>query len=193
MATANGSDAELGALSNLGVVLRAERERRGYTLADVAEQTGLSRSFLSLVEGGKSDISLGRLHRILTFYDISFPHLFDNSSRKNSVVRAGERGRMRFDAELCDVSMLMAPGTVRAMFPMLIELEPGGGQRSPVQDKGEQFIHVVEGQLEVTLSAEEAEPHILQPGDSVYLDCERGYRVRNSAARPARYLCVVTT
>ena len=46
---------------DLGARLRELRRSRGVSLAEVAEGTGISASFLSTVEKGKSDITVSRL------------------------------------------------------------------------------------------------------------------------------------
>src|SRR4051812_17974209 len=60
---------------NLGTTLRAIRTSRRLSLADVADATQISPSFLSLVELGKSDITIGRLTRLADFYKVSFSDL----------------------------------------------------------------------------------------------------------------------
>src|SRR4051812_28348017 len=52
----------------LGAALRGLRRARRLSLQDVAEATAISASFLSLVETGKSDITIGRLVRLVEFY-----------------------------------------------------------------------------------------------------------------------------
>ena len=49
----------------VGRVLRAERKRRGWTLAQVYAATALSTRFLSELERGKENASLGRTLRAL--------------------------------------------------------------------------------------------------------------------------------
>ena len=58
----------------LGSALKNLRRDRRLSLQDVSAGTGISASFLSLVENGKSDITIGRLVRLVTFYGI---HLGD--------------------------------------------------------------------------------------------------------------------
>jgi transcriptional regulator with XRE-family HTH domain len=60
--------------AGLGSALRAARQAKSLSLSEVTAATGISSSFLSLVENGKSDITIGRLVRLVTFYGI---HLAD--------------------------------------------------------------------------------------------------------------------
>jgi transcriptional regulator with XRE-family HTH domain len=52
-------------VTELGRLFRAERKRRGLTLADVCDATALSTRFLSEFERGKENASLGRVLRAL--------------------------------------------------------------------------------------------------------------------------------
>jgi transcriptional regulator with XRE-family HTH domain len=52
----------------LGRRLRDLRRSRRLSLAEVAEQTGISASFISHIENGKSDMSIGRLMRLADLY-----------------------------------------------------------------------------------------------------------------------------
>ena len=51
--------------AQLGALFRTERKRRGLTLADVYDATGLSTRFLSEFERGKENASVGRVLRAL--------------------------------------------------------------------------------------------------------------------------------
>lgn len=48
-------------LVDLGRRVRAERERRGFSLRELAERSSLSLRFLTLVEAGRGNISVGKL------------------------------------------------------------------------------------------------------------------------------------
>ena len=63
---------------NLGTKLRALRSDRGNSIAEVSDATGISASFLSLVENGRSDIAIGRLMRLIDFYGVGLATLRQN-------------------------------------------------------------------------------------------------------------------
>src|ERR1700730_8579299 len=52
---------------DIGQILKRMRTQRKLSIRDVADGSGLSASFLSAVERGESDVSLGRLARIPEF------------------------------------------------------------------------------------------------------------------------------
>ena len=68
-------DGRESSTSDLGARLRQLRRSRGVSLADVAEGSGISPSFLSMVEKGKSDITISRLMRLVHWFGVSVADL----------------------------------------------------------------------------------------------------------------------
>jgi transcriptional regulator with XRE-family HTH domain len=54
----------------LGARLQALRKAKRMSLKEVADQVGVSRSFLSLLERGETDLSLTRFSRLAEFYGV---------------------------------------------------------------------------------------------------------------------------
>ena len=79
--------------TDLGTRLRALRTERGLSLSQLESATRISSSFLSLVESGKSDITISRLLRLADYYDVELGDLVEGSRvgrRTIEVVREGE-------------------------------------------------------------------------------------------------------
>jgi transcriptional regulator with XRE-family HTH domain len=174
---------------NLGAALRAIRTSRRLSLAEVGEATQISPSFLSLVETGKSDITIGRLTRLAEFYKVSFADLLGGAEAKDAdVVRSSERRLIHSPAEGIDV-FLLTSDTRRTMMSMLLEFDPGAELAEYGRHEGEEFVHVIEGAL--VLEIEDAESRRLGVGDSAYYSAERPHLFRNaSEAERLRLICV---
>jgi transcriptional regulator with XRE-family HTH domain len=54
----------------LGRRLKALRVSRGLSLKEVGAETGVSSSFISMVETGRNDLSVGRLLVLADFYGV---------------------------------------------------------------------------------------------------------------------------
>ena len=54
----------------LGRRLKALRVNRGLSLKEVGAETGVSPSFISMVETGRNDLSVGRLMVLADFYGV---------------------------------------------------------------------------------------------------------------------------
>jgi quercetin dioxygenase-like cupin family protein len=176
----------------VGVTLRQVRKARKLSLADVAEATGISASFLSLVEKDKSDITIGRLVRLIEFYGISITDLVPGHAASGypEVVRPDERKLLHSPAEGIDV-FLLTPDTQHQMMPLLVEFQPGARLAEHGQHPGEEWVLVLEGEL--LLELEGAEPRQLGPGHAAYYPAERPHLFSNmSTKKPLRVICVDT-
>jgi XRE family transcriptional regulator, regulator of sulfur utilization len=173
----------------LGERLREIRRQRGLRLADVSEATGISSSFLSLVESGKNDVTISRLSRICRFYGLSILDVLPRHADA-AVLRRDEHPHFFSPDEGIDVYLLV-PDTDRSMMPVSMALRPGAGLAELSGYPGETFLAVVEGRVEVRI--DEDEPVVLADGDTVYLKAGRRYAFRNpDHERPARTLAVVS-
>jgi transcriptional regulator with XRE-family HTH domain len=189
--TTNPSE-KTAAPASVGAQLRQVRKARNLSLADVAEATGISSSFLSLVEKEKSDITIGRLVRVIDFYGISITDLLPGSTVGGypEIVPLAERKRVQSPAEGIDVYLLTVD-TRHQMMPLQVEFEPGARLAEFGRHVGEEWVIVIEGELRLEL--EGAEPRFLGPGDCAYYPAERPHLFSNaSPTKPLRLICVDT-
>jgi transcriptional regulator with XRE-family HTH domain len=172
----------------LGQKLRALRLARSLSLADVAERTGLSSSFLSLVEIGKSDIAIGRLMRLIDVYGVSLTTLFPEQEGSVEIVRRAEQAHIPSAEEGLDLVLLTshADASMRAIMAIY---EPGGRMEVPVPREGEAFVVVLDGT--VGLEFEDGESYILQTGDTAYIRRDGARTYWNAGEGVARLLGVI--
>jgi transcriptional regulator with XRE-family HTH domain len=150
---------------DLGRRLRALRREKGLSLAEVANATGISKSFLSHVETGKGDITFSRLSRLVEAYDVSMMALIRRRHSAARVVRAGEQVPVASRVERVE-TFVLTPSTDVPFLPLLCVFEPnaesGYGTPGVVE-----FIHVLQGALEIEFEA--GETLRLVKGDSAFL------------------------
>lgn len=180
--------------AELGHRLRAIRQARGHSLSQVAEATALSTSFLSLVENGRRGITIDRLMRLVGFYDLRLGDLVPDQNRlldthAEIVVRGPDARRLDFPTE--GITMyLLAGDSKRAMMPALFEFEPGGHSAELTSHEGEEFVYVLDGEIELVIEPEQAQT--LGRGDTAYFQAERLHAYRNVGTGVARMIAVVT-
>jgi transcriptional regulator with XRE-family HTH domain len=176
---------------DLGLRLRALRKQKGLSLEGVAQGTGISRSFLSLIENGRSDISFSKLIRLTRFYGISITDLMpdDEPQPDQIIVRREDRKHVYSPAEGIEV-FLLSPDTKRKMMPVIEEFEPGGHLIEHSFHEGEEFLLVLQGEIEVDM--EGRKPFILRRGDSAYYNAMQGHAFRNVGDGRAQLFAVVT-
>ena len=104
-----------------------------------------SRGRLSLIETGRSDITIGRLNKLSLLYEVKLADLLPEPVHHDStVVRRTERLGVTSRGEGIDVELL-APEGDRTMNPVLARLAPGGAMEDYVAQPEEDFAIVIEG------------------------------------------------
>ena len=159
-----------------GEKLRNLRKSRRLKLQELADGTGLSASFLSMVETGKSDITLAKLQRIVQFYGITIGFLIDGSPADHVVTRSSERRPLHSPSEGVK-TQLMVPDVNRQIEAVLMTLEPGADYEGTLSHEGEEVIFVVQGRLELILDGKEH--YILNEGDTASYSSTRSHKFRN--------------
>lgn len=171
----------------LGAQLKVAREKKGYTLKQLSEVSGLSIGFISQVERGQTDPSLSSLKNLATALDIKLRDLFDSGIAAHILVRRGEGHILKIDAAVqCE---LLASSLTKTMEPMIKEIAPKGESGLVNAHTGEEFIYVLEGTLEVRL--DEAR-YVLHDGDSVYFQANQPHGWKNIGETECRALWVMT-
>jgi quercetin dioxygenase-like cupin family protein len=173
----------------LGSRLRSLRRERGYSLAQVAKGTNISKSFVTLVEGGKSDITITRLMRLTQFYGVHIADVLpENVTTDEIVVRKGEGQHVYSPAEKIDVHLL-SKYRDRALSPIVASFAPHG-ESELSSHEGEEFLYVLSGQFELQLGDDE--PIVIEEGDSAHFPATRPHTYKNSGDTEGRMLSIVT-
>ena len=181
---------------DLGTRLRSLRTERGLSLSQLEAATAISSSFLSLVESGKSDITISRLVRLADFFDVELNDLVEGSRvdrRQLEVIRDGDGSVLASRAEGVTARFL---GHQRwQLSPRVSEFEPGGifdvaeGEQAAREmfHHRELFMYVVAGTFEIAVHG--ADPVEVSRGDAVLVR-DGADRVANVGRRPGRLLVV---
>jgi transcriptional regulator with XRE-family HTH domain len=174
----------------LGARLRRLRKERGLTLEGVAASSGLSTSFLSALERGKSNTTVATLRRLLGLYGTTLDALMRAGGRPRvgRVTHTGKRQRIteRFSGVVVE-QLTNGPAQMEAQ---LFCVEPGGGSQGAYSHEGEEFIYVLEGQLRLRLGVREQ--YRLVPGDCAYYPSTLEHEWWNPGDAVARLLWVNT-
>jgi transcriptional regulator with XRE-family HTH domain len=187
-ATNPSTDARAVVVEGLGPRLRSLRRMRSLSLAQVAAATGISSSFLSLVENGKNDLTVARLIRLASYYNVAVTDLLpDVEDDRPEVVRRAHQRRIPSRSEKMDLYLLVHEGSA-AMTPVIAIYEVGGGTHEFISYDCDQFDHVLEGSIAVVFEGDE--PIVLDEGDSVYYSAKRPHKYKNVGDGRARVMHV---
>lgn len=168
------------AMRSFGDQIRARRKELGLSLEELAQRTGLTASFLSLVERDMSNPSLESLRHIAEALGVP-PFYFSQknggaATMQNPVVRATERIKVTFPPG--DVtSELLVPNLRNKLEVFISHVKPSAGNIArPPQMDTEECLLVLEGTVRVVLHDQE---HLLTAGDSIYI---HGFALREISA-----------
>ena len=192
----------------IGPRLRRRRITIRKTLREVADETGLTPSFLSQVERGKVSLSLNSLHTIAQALDIPVLYLLadDISSREihhpstsggdpsqkefSPVVQREERSKVFFPVSGVTLE-LMVPSLGRKMAAFKGRLSPGMVHiTTQLREPTEEFLYVTQGELLVELQDAR---FIVHADESIYFEGEKLVRmVCMSENEDAAWVVVIT-
>ncbi|WOF22751.1 XRE family transcriptional regulator [Microbacterium betulae] len=178
--------------ARLGAQIRALRKARGLTLARVASATGLSHPFLSQVERGIHQPSLGSLRRIAVALETSPIELIaaaDPPAARGvrvEVLRAGE-GAVP-EGFSSGTARMLAHGA-RGFHPLEVDVSRADPGELFVHAEGE-FLYALSGAVRVEL---DGVVHALAPGDSTFYAGGVAHRWWTLDDAPARLLVVKET
>jgi transcriptional regulator with XRE-family HTH domain len=180
---------ELAVQSALGERLRAIRRLRRKTLKDVAGAAGISESFLSQLERGRTNATIATLQRLSGALGIEVSDLFATDAPRPRVQRRdarefvawGELGR----------KALLTPKPFHSLEVVVARFEPGGstGDEPYTHGDSEELLVVVEGTVHVQL---DTDVHELGAGDSVHYQSSTPHRVSNPGDETAEVLFVIS-
>lgn len=180
----------------VGEKVKKLREEKGMSLAELAEKSGFSSALLSQIENHMISPPLGTLIKLAAAMEVAIGHFFeDETDAPFVIVRSGERSHVSRVASKEGVKYgysyeSLAQGKKdRFMEPFIVTLEPATKKdRNAFSHEGEEFIFVLEGEMEVTL---EDHTDVLKPGDSIYFDSKLRHRVECVGDGEARVLAVI--
>jgi transcriptional regulator with XRE-family HTH domain len=188
----------------LGRSIRTVREQRGLSLRELARRVDVSPSFISQIELGKANPSVGTLYSIVSVLGTTLDDLIGEPDRDAGpeLVDAGLTEGAPGDWPRVDVPVQPAEGRSRVEMSgvvwerlthdhdpyvdfLHVEYAPGSSSCAPDQlmrHGGREYGHLVHGRLDVQVGFE---TYPLGPGDSIHFDSSTPHRLSNPYDEPA--------
>lgn len=166
---------------SIGSLLRALRASNDWTLREMSERCGIPLSTLSKVEHDRLTLTYDKLLQISQRLGMPMSELFAESDAKpaQSVTARRSIGRIkdsiRVNTPNGDYHYLCPELRRKRMIPVLKRVRARSLAEfgDLVRHSGEEFIHVLEGAVEV--HTEFYDPIVLNIGESVYIDSNMGH------------------
>jgi transcriptional regulator with XRE-family HTH domain len=192
--------AQSGRLVKPGAALKAFRNERGLTLAELSQKTGLQPSTLSKIENGKIETTIDKLVRISAALDVNIADLF--GSPKEQIAEASA-SRIRLITRAGDGKSVVSPRAIynypafdlltKNITPLIVDVRAKSLEEFGPYHRhaGQEFVYVLEGEL--AFYSDTYMPATLKQGDNVYFDSGMGHAYIAAGDKPCRILCVFTT
>jgi len=177
-------------LPELGERLRAIRLLRRLTLREVADAAGVSESFVSQLERGRSSASVATLQRLAAAVGIEVSDLFAGESQSGPrVLRRHERQLLEWGH--LGRKALLTPKPFHSLEAVAAVFDPGGstGDEPYTHGDSEELLLVLAGRVHVQLGSELLD---LSTGDSVNYRSSTPHRVSNPGDETAEVLFVIS-
>ena len=176
----------MGDTNKIGERLAALRNERKLSLDELAARSGVSESELGAIESGRHSPSIAPLVKASRALGVRLGTFLDDAEVSGPlVVRGGQASEvMRVtESDSQKIGTLsffsLAKGKAgRSMEPFIVDIRPGAKEATLSTHEGEEFIYVLEGEVELRYGADEIK---LAAGDSVYYDSIVPHRVSSSA------------
>jgi quercetin dioxygenase-like cupin family protein/DNA-binding XRE family transcriptional regulator len=182
---------------SVGERVREVREKKGLSLQDVSQRTDIGVGRLRKIEAGDVAPPLGTVIKLAKALEMRMGYFISGKGqRAYTIVRGGDRNVVsRYDTARAkyygyEYGSLAPNKRDRHMDPFLVSLEPSKTEEERSTHAGQEFIYVLEGEMEVRL---EQDAHILKPGDSIYYDSTVPHLVKAYGDKPTRILAVLYT
>lgn len=174
-----------------GRLLRGLRQRRGLSLRDAGDASGLSVSFISAIERGASGASVATLQRLTAAYGTTLADLLagPETVSRDRMVPADQRPVLRLGGESVRIEQLARGAT--QLEPQLFVLASGATSEGAYAHAGEEFLYLLSGALTVWVGDDETY-QLTRAGDALSFPSTLPHRWRNDAGGETRLLWINT-
>jgi len=180
----------------VGEKIKELREDQAMSLDEMARLSGLSSSVLSQIENHMVSPPLGTLIRLAKALKVPVGAFYGEEARDPfCLVRADERKVVSRFASTEGLSYGYSYESLgfakkdRRMEPFIVTLtKPEVPEVDPNQHAGEEFIYVLEGEVEIKLGEH---TDVLKPGDSIYYDANIPHVVKAHGEGEAKIVAVI--
>ncbi len=176
-----------------GAKLRQVRERRGFTLKQVAQQADISESLVSQIERNKVSPSVETLLALSDILDVNLEYLFEGYRQEVAVrvTKAKARRKITEDEVVYEeISKPTAADGLHALEAYIITIPPKGNtHRGSYGHPGREMGYILQGKAELHY---ESNTYELNEGDSVSFSASTPHVIYNKSDKELKAIWVVT-
>jgi transcriptional regulator with XRE-family HTH domain len=177
-------------VSELGAKVARERSARGWTLAQLAQRSGLSTASVHKIEKSGMTPTIASLMKIAAALGKSVAYFVDEPVTPDvNVVRGDQRARVYTSKQGLELRNLSGRYGGFAMAGAEAAVEPHADSGpTPMNHPGEELVIVLEGRMAFDVDGVR---HELEAGDSIHFRARRSHSWSNPSDEPARVMWLV--
>ena len=178
----------------LGNAIRELRQKHGLTIAEVAEQVGISRGMLSKIENAQTATSLETIGKLASAVGVSLSTLFRNYNMPAGGAQLVKQGDgmevVRRGTKRGHTYHLLAydQGPTKVFEPFLITMDDASEVFPTFEHPGIEFIYMLQGKLEYRHGIH---TYLLEPGDSLSFRGEVPHGPERLIELPIQFLAII--
>ncbi|WP_246793768.1 helix-turn-helix domain-containing protein [Burkholderia perseverans] len=174
----------------IGARIRAERERRGWSLTDLARQSGVSRAMIHKIERGESSPTATSLAKLAGAFNLSMSALLALAELAEGRLLRVDDQPVWVDPQSGYVRRHVSPKSVSPLTLVEIDLPPGAEIPMPASAylHMQQLIWVLDGEL---VFVEGGEQQRLRAGDCLEVGPPGDCVFRNDGRASCKYAVIV--
>lgn len=180
----------------VGERIQKLREAQGLSRQRVSELAGIELDKIEAYETGTAVPSIGvviKISRVLGSKVEGMLHGGAMVSEAITICRAGESlsGPQGNTDQSYGYSSLTRPGTGgHLMQPFLLTFDPQTPAGPPISHDGQEFVYIIDGTIELLYDGRN---HLLNMGDSAYIDASKPHTFHGVGQSVAKMLAVVSS
>jgi len=177
-------------VSEIGAKVARARAERGWSLAQLAQRSGLSAAAVHKIEKSGMTPTIASLMKVAAALGKSVAYFVDEPATPDvNVIRGDERARVYTSKKGLELRNLSGRygGFAMAGADAVVEPRADSGPM-PMNHPGEELVIVVEGRMEFDV---DGVTHEIGEGDSIHFRAVRPHSWRNPTDEPARAIWLV--
>jgi len=177
-------------VSEIGAKVARARAERGWSLAQLAQRSGLSAAAVHKIEKSGMTPTIASLMKVAAALGKSVAYFVDEPATPDvNVIRGDERARVYTSKKGLELRNLSGRYGAFAMAGADAVVEPRADSGPmPMNHPGEELVIVVEGRMEFDV---DGVTHEIGEGDSIHFRAVRPHSWRNPTDEPARAIWLV--
>jgi transcriptional regulator with XRE-family HTH domain len=176
-------------LDSFGVRLKEFRLRRAWTIQELADQSGLSKTFVSRLETGDRQPSIAAVLTLARVFSVSLASMFESQLAMEPCLIVRRSEAISKSAHGLTYTPLSSAERFFNLQPIRLRVSPSRKGKEHFHHEGEEWIYLLSGRLTLSLAGKRYD---LEPGDAAHFESRLPHRLIARGPHEAEVLLVAS-